>query len=387
MKTKSKYFIIFSFIFICTISLFYISNLPNKQIVYKNSIEDENKILDKENNLNINNKEVNKTKSELKVLFVGDIMTDRYIRKQINKYENSSKLGVGEDFVRKYLNNLSEINSKYDYLVANLEGPITENKSVSLNEDGSYGKDLIFTFPTSTAKILELLNIKVVSLANNHTDNFYHKGYKDTKRFLEKENVNYFGNPYNNFEKESLSEILCEKDICTAYVGYNQFTTNNSPDIISKEIKRIKEINLEIEKTKIESRNKFVDFIVVMPHWGTEYEKLSNQMQKDYAHNWIDSGADVVVGAHPHVTQESEIYKNKYIYYSLGNYIFDQWFTKDVQNGLGLDITFKKECESAILSLSENKIENKIESCKKEITLNKELRVFIDRNGVKYDVY
>ncbi len=366
MKTKIKYYIITVTFSILILALFYEYNVRNEKPSYISDTTDV--------------KSENVKKSELNVLFIGDIMTDRYIRKQINKYEKEdSVLGI-ENFVGKYLNNLSEINSKYDYVVANLEGPVTENKSKSLNDDGTYGKDLIFTFPTSTIEILSKLNIRVVSLANNHTDNFYHKGYEDTKRFLEKENINYFGNPYNN-NLEKLSEIICEKDICIAYIGYHQFTTNNLSEIVSKEIKRIKENNLEIEKNKIASQNKFVDFIVVMPHWGIEYDTISNSKQKEYARDWIDSGADLVVGTHPHVIQESEIYKNKYIYYSLGNYIFDQWFTKDVQNGLGLDITFKKECieNKDIKSLNNN-------ICKKEIILNKELKVFIDRNGVKYDV-
>lgn len=347
MKTKNKYFIIFGVTLFFIIGLFYMSNLVSENITYKESEINENKLEEKSNN-----------KSELSILFIGDIMTDRYIRKQINRYKNI------ENFINEYLNNLSEINNNYDYVVANLEGPITENKSKTLNDDGTYGKDLIFTFPASTTQILKLLNVKVVSLANNHTDNFYNKGYQDTKSFLEKENISYFGNPYN--QEENISKIICEKNICIAYIGYNQFTKENSPKIIIKEIEKIK-------------TNKLVDFIIVFPHFGEEYEKISNKTQKEYARSWIDTGADLVVGAHPHVIQESEIYKGKYIYYSLGNYIFDQWFSKDVQNGLGLDIIFKKECGK-----DKNNLENKKGICKKEIILNKELKVFIDRNGVRY---
>lgn len=357
MKTKNKYSIVLILGIIGTLVLLYKYNLSKNNISYISNKIDESKIEEKIE------------KSELNILFTGDIMTDRYIRKQINKYENNSELKIGKNFVSKYLNNLSEVNNKYDYVVANLEGPITENKSKSLNDDGSYGKDLIFTFPTSTIQILKLLNIKVVSLANNHTDNFYYKGYEDTKKFLTSSNIEYFGNPYNNNfvdKDEKLSETICEKDICIAYIGYNQFTTKNEEKIINEEIKRIKNKNLELEK------NKIIDFIIIMPHWGVEYEKLSTKTEREYARKWVDSGADLVVGAHPHVVQESEIYKDKNIYYSLGNYIFDQWFSVEVQNGKALDITFKKECE------------NKIDFCKKEIKINKELKVFIDRNGVRY---
>ncbi len=360
MKTKNKYLTVLILGFIGILVLLYKYNLSKNNISYISDNINENKI------------ERKIEKFELNVLFSGDIMLDRYIRKQINRY------GSAENFVNNYLNNLREINNEYDYVMANLEGPITENKSKSLNEDGTYGKDLFFTFPISSVEILKFLNIKVVSLANNHTDNFFHAGYEDTKKFLAAGDIKYFGNPYNNnlninkdnFEKESLSEVVCEKEICIAYIGYNQFTTKVSGEIINEEIKRIK------------NQDKFIDFVIVMPHWGVEYDKLSNQKQKDLAHAWIDAGADMVIGSHPHVVQESEIYKDKNIYYSLGNYIFDQWFSTDVQNGKVLDITFKKDCENNLESLKEEG--EKQESCKKEIKINKELKVFIDRNGVRY---
>ncbi len=313
-----------------------------------------------DNNLNTGSSlEKIEDKKELHILVAGDIMLDRYIRKQINGYV------VAENFVNNFLGNMREVNSKYDYVMANLEGPITESKSKTLNDDGSYGKDLIFTFPTSTTEILKLLNIKVVSLANNHTDNFYHTGYEDTKKFLDMGGVKYFGNPYNsNSAKESLSEIVCEKGICIAYVGYHQFTKNNSAETVSEEIRRIKENAKEDQK-------EFADFIIVMPHWGSEYEKISNVTQKKYAHAWIDAGADMVIGSHPHVKQESEIYKDKYIYYSLGNYIFDQWFSESVKNGLVLDITFSKICKDEY-------------ECEKNIKINKSLEVYIGKELIKY---
>ncbi len=316
-------------------------------ILYFSFIRDKVNIY--ENNLNSSLRlEEREEKKELHILVAGDIMLDRYIRKQINSY------GSAENFVNNFLPSLREMNSKYDYVMANLEGPITENKSKSLNDDGTYGRDLIFTFPTSGVEILKLLNIKVVSLANNHTDNFYRKGYEDTKKFLGIGGIKYFGNPYN--EKENLSQKICEKDICITYVGYHQFTKDNAVEIVSDEIKRVRDDT---------------DFIIVMPHWGEEYEKLSNQKQKNLAHASIDAGADMVIGSHPHVVQESEIYKNKNIYYSLGNYIFDQWFSDGVKNGLVLDIIFSKICKDK-------------SQCERNIKINKSLEVHIEKDLIKY---
>lgn len=339
MQIKNKHIAIIVGVLILLATIFYFASSRGKINVYADNMKTENSL---ENNLD--------NKKELRILVAGDIMPDRHIRGQINKYHTA------ENFVSTYLGNMKEVNSEYDYVMANLEGPITENKSKTLRSDGSYGKDLIFTFPTSSVQILKLLNIKVVSLANNHTDNFFRKGYEDTKKFLKKENIKYFGNPYN--EKENLSEVFCEKEICIAYIGYHQFTTNNSGEIISEEIKRVKENNLS-------------DFTIVMPHWGIEYEKLSSQKQKDLARGWIDVGADMVIGAHPHVRQEVEIYKDKHIYYSLGNYIFDQWFSSEVKTGKVLDITFSKY-----------KNEDGVEQ--KEIKLNDNKEVNITKELIKY---
>ncbi len=79
--------------------------------------------------------------------------------------------------------------------------------------------------------------------------------------------------------------------------------------------------------------------MVVNIHWGTEYEHEYNTTQSITAHALSDSGADVIIGHHPHVVQGLEIYKNKLIFYSLGNFIFDQYFSSDTQTGLSLGLS------------------------------------------------
>jgi len=263
--------------------------------------------------------------STLNILFVGDIMTDRNIRKVIKSHKDVSS------FLGAFLPGLVEGNKPYDYVVANLEGPITSYPSKTLLKDGTYSKELTFTFPVETLSILKALNIKVVSLANNHTANFGRDGFDSTKKLLDSTEISHFGNPYNTSnEEDSLSTTVCKKDICIAYVGYNQFTGNNKKEIFTEEIAKLK-------------ITPGIDFIVVFPHWGDEYQKVPNTFQVDLAHSFIDAGADIVIGAHPHVIQSSEVYNGKQIYYSLGNYIFDQWFSEDVKHGLGVEVKFSKE--------------------------------------------
>ncbi len=78
-------------------------------------------------------------------------------------------------------------------------------------------------------------------------------------------------------------------------------------------------------------------------HWGNEYEIHHNSFQENLAHVAIDAGANLVVGHHPHVIQEIEKYKDGYIAYSLGNFVFDQNFSEDTKSGLLLSVTLKNK--------------------------------------------
>jgi len=84
--------------------------------------------------------------------------------------------------------------------------------------------------------------------------------------------------------------------------------------------------NAYFDETKVKSLLKDAqdnsDLQIVFPHWGEEYVTKSNSYQQKWARFFIDKGADLVVGSHPHVIQDSEIYKDKYIYYSLGHFVF-----------------------------------------------------------------
>ena len=148
MKTKIKTFKISLVLMLAILALF-TSIFAYTQKTNFFNLENKNKsvkVLDnKKEDIFYNNesnnleKEFEVKEKSLSVLMVGDIMTDRYIRKQINREGNA------KNFVKNYLNNLPQVNKNYDYVVANLEGPITESKSKSLNDDGTYGKDLLFT--------------------------------------------------------------------------------------------------------------------------------------------------------------------------------------------------------------------------------------------------
>jgi poly-gamma-glutamate synthesis protein (capsule biosynthesis protein) len=181
---------------------------------------------------------------------------------------------------------------------------------------------LTFAFSPKALEGLKFANFNLLSLANNHTLNMGENGLKQTREFLEKENINFTGDPIDCTGKF----IYKENNII--FLAFNKtFNSSCGDEKIVETVQSIK--SQEPEK-----------FLVVSLHWGQEYQTKSSVSQKNLAHKIIAAGADLIIGHHPHVVQEIEIYKNKLIFYSLGNFIFDQYFSEETQEGLavGLEI-------------------------------------------------
>lgn len=250
---------------------------------------------------------------EVKILFAGDLMLDRYNRTIVAR--------SGADF---FTQEIGELFLKNDLNVLNLEGPVTDKETVSLATEMTDRNHFKFTFDKESTKNFLMENrINVVSLGNNHILNFGESGAEETVDFLKENKIEYFGSPLDD------KNVYIEKKINgskIALVNYNQFYKLDAGNISAK----IKEA-----KTKN-------DFVIVYAHWGNEYELTPSENQKNIAHNFIDSGADLIIGSHPHVVQPIEIYKNKAIFYSLGNFVFDQYFSEDVKNELIVTASLNK---------------------------------------------
>jgi gamma-polyglutamate biosynthesis protein CapA len=247
------------------------------------------------------------------ILTVGDIMLDRNVfllTQKADDYEHPFKL-------------IGEFLEKPDITVANLEGPVTDFKSIA---NGTRTRDrMTFTFSPNFLDPLKKY-FDVISLANNHTHNFGEVGIKQTKDYLTEKKIKFFGGPYN--KPENLSTIIEHDNIKIGFVGYHQLIGSGFEDVV-EEIKSLE------EKT---------DFTIAMPHWGYEYQETKpSNIQKEEAHAMIDAGADVILGGHPHVIQPIEEYNNKIIFYSLGNFIFDQYFSTETMQGLTVKTILKKE--------------------------------------------
>jgi poly-gamma-glutamate synthesis protein (capsule biosynthesis protein) len=242
------------------------------------------------------------------VLFVGDMMFDRSVR--------AAMRDRGADFVFSCM--LATL-SQPDMVVGNLEGPITSNPSKSIGSAVGSHDNFVFTFPEYVASLLYRSNVRAVSLGNNHILNFGEDGVRQTTAALEHANVGYFGEPGGRSVFETSAN-----GVALSFIGYNAFDSG---------------WNASTTLTQIADARAKGRIPVVFAHWGEEYKQVTAD-QRALAHRFVDAGAGIVVGAHPHVIQESETYKGMHIYYSLGNFIFDQYWNADVRTGLTVSVTF-----------------------------------------------
>jgi poly-gamma-glutamate synthesis protein (capsule biosynthesis protein) len=200
-----------------------------------------------------------------------------------------------------------------DFISANLEGPITESKDCEQKANS-------FKFSPGTVELIAQHGINLVNLANNHTEDCGEVGFADTESYLSASKVNFFGDPAPG--KSYLEKEINGKKI--AFVGIDVTAHSHDLEQYYNLIKKLKEAD---------------DYVVINIHWGNEYHAEPSQAQRDVAHSLVDNGADLVVGHHPHVIQPVEIYHNKAIFYSLGNFIFDQFGDK-MDEGLGVGTVF-----------------------------------------------
>ncbi|MBV9159121.1 MAG: CapA family protein [Candidatus Kaiserbacteria bacterium] len=243
---------------------------------------------------------------EATIIFGGDMMFDRSIR--VAAEQN------GGDYL---FSCLDPVLKSADLVIANLEGPITDHASVSVGSAVGASDNFTFTFPTSTAPLLLAHNIRIVNLGNNHITNFRDSGVESTVQYLAGSGVGFFGDPIA--QRVATTTV---NGIRLAFINYNQFSQSSTAAKTIEQIAAARDAGY---------------LPIVYTHWGEEY-KPATDSEKSLAHRFVDAGAEMVIGSHPHVVQEHEDYRGKYIYYSLGNLIFDQYWDDAVTHGLLLTV-------------------------------------------------
>ncbi len=238
------------------------------------------------------------------LLFGGDVMLDRTTRTTI---ERSGAPYLTEKIKRIFWSQ--------DVNMVNLEGTITDRPSISrVPQDNP--EHFRFTFDKNhTQQFLTYNRINYASIGNNHITNFGTDGITQTTEFLQNAHITFIGTPTKENEHYTEKELY---DTRIAFVTYNDFAPPQKDATL----------------TYIRTAKTQNDLVIVYAHWGKEYYSHSTHAQQETAHALIDAGADIIIGSHPHVIEPIETYKGGIIFYSLGNLIFDQYFSPDVRNRL-----------------------------------------------------
>ena len=255
-----------------------------------------------------------------------------------NKNQSITLLGVGDMMLGRYVRTLMDANGMnypfekithelngIDYIFSNFEGPIKEQEVATQ-------KSISFRFNPDVVWVVKNAGINIVSIANNHALDQGWGGRSDTMKFLKEAGIRYFGHPKNEVEENVYIGQIADKTV--AFVGFD--------DTIFK-------VEEESAKKIIQELDIVADYVVVSIHWGVEYVHQPTERSQMLAHLFVDSGADIVIGHHPHVVQTMEIYNETPIFYSLGNFVFDQYFSQDTQEGLGIGMIIENEAMTIYL--------------------------------------
>lgn len=212
--------------------------------------------------------------------------------------------------------NTADLLKSADLTLINLESPLVQNCPVT--QEG-----MTFCGSEKHLEGLKFAGIDIASLANNHSGNYGQKGTDSTVALLNQAEILTTG-----LGQPVYKEI---NGVKFAFLGWSDLG-HEGEDLNSPYATDI--------KNQIQEAKKVADIVVVSMHWGAEYQTQPGLRQKDLAHFEINSGADLIIGNHPHWVQPVEIYQGKLITYAHGNFVFDQMWSEKTKEGVVGKYTF-----------------------------------------------
>lgn len=242
--------------------------------------------------------------------FVGDIMMGRNVEK-VTKHK-------GTESVFRYAKPFFESS---DYVSGNFENPVTYKKNYKEAE-----KNIHLQSNKDAVKVLKDMNFTVLTAANNHAMDYGPQGMRDTVEEFSKQNLELVGAGLTLKEAEQNISYQDVNGIKIATLGFTDVSgkgfaaKRNAPGVLPA--------NPELFIPMISKAKKKADLVIVQTHWGQEYDNDPNDRQRQLARAMSDAGADIIVGHHPHVLEPIEMYHGTVIFYSLGNFVFDQGWTR-----------------------------------------------------------
>lgn len=308
---KFSFVSLFIWVMIFTVGIVITNKIKNNQAALLGNISN--------GNLDSESKAENKNTT---LLFVGDIMLTRGVKSSVDK-------NFGGNY-SKLFSNLRELKNK-DILFGNLEGDVSD---VGNNVGSIYS----FRMDPKVLPVLKDAGFDIVGFANNHVGDWNMTAFKDTLVRLSGIGILKSG-AGENYEEAKNPTIIEKNRIKFGFLSFTDVGPNwiaakaSTPGVLLASDPDFENI-IKNAKTKC-------DVLIVTFHWGVEYKTIHNTRQQTLAHNAIDSGADMIIGGHPHVMEDIETYKNKKIVYSLGNFIFDQYFSEETMRGMVFSATFE----------------------------------------------
>ena len=266
---------------------------------------------------------ITKREAIYRIATLGDIMLDRGVEAALKR--DGLGYDAAFDLIRDDLKD-------YDLVFANLEGSISDVGTDT-------GKAYSFRFEPAVADALAKAGIDIVSLANNHMLDWGRESLCETTRHLDRVNLAYVGAGCDETSAEA-PYLVNLGDTTVAFLAYTEFyqgahATADRPGMTQYDL------DIITDRIKTLKQRDGIDLVLVSMHWGTEYKSRANDTQVQVGQRFIDAGADVVIGHHPHVAQEIERYGNGWIIYSLGNFVFDQDWSEATMQGLLAEIVIK----------------------------------------------
>lgn len=253
------------------------------------------------------------------LLATGDIMLAREVENRVlraNDFKAPFQFATG-------------IIKSADLAFANLETPLFPGPMVQAYH-------MIFRADPRFALALKQVGWDVFSLANNHAGDAGQGGLDRTLDELEKAGIKTVGTGKSS-EQAAKPLILEKNGLKMAFLAYTDKGISNFKG------ETVNFMNLGKLREDITNIRSQVDLVIVSMHAGVEYENLKpSRQQIEFAHAAIDAGADLVLGHHPHVLQPIEEYQGKLIFYSLGNFVFDQMQSEPTREAVLVKFHFNK---------------------------------------------
>jgi poly-gamma-glutamate capsule biosynthesis protein CapA/YwtB (metallophosphatase superfamily) len=268
----------------------------------------------------------------INIVIVGDVMLGRNILNDHQPFKNVSR----------------EL-STADLTVGNFEGAIG-SPTESNFEFGQFSKDIpiLISAPPYAASELRKAGFDLISLANNHSLDHGKAGLAKTFELMERSGLEVFGaGPTRDTAFRPI--YVKVKNLTFAILAANGIRMPSSGEGANPSDWQIASWDFPRLKREIQSAREKADAVIIMVHWGDEFEQWESPSQREAAVNLIKSGADVVVGSHPHVIQGTRIVPKDrfddrigFVAYSLGNFVFDQ-FDETTKTGLAMSLFFDQK--------------------------------------------